>query len=162
MLEAMTQGISGSMCTIHADSSFSVFPRLPVYARASGRDWSTGDILQLAALALDFVVFVTKTPDGRRVVAEVRYVQGYDHSSGQIITDELFVPGPDGCAVRNPLAPIPVQLFDELVRHGYNPSLATMADRLHRRTPLPLPPIDTGCAATDRRSDRGARRRRVR
>jgi pilus assembly protein CpaF len=123
MLEAMTQGISGSMCTIHADSSFSVFPRLPVYARASGRDWSTGDILQLAALALDFVVFVTKTPDGRRVVAEVRYVQGYDHSSGQIITDELFVPGPDGCAVRNPLAPIPVQLFDELVRHGYNPSL---------------------------------------
>ena len=37
MLEAMTQGISGSMCTIHADSSYSVFPRLPVYARASGR-----------------------------------------------------------------------------------------------------------------------------
>ena len=123
MLEAMTQGISGSMCTIHADSSFSVFPRLPVYARASGRDWSTGDILQLAALALDFVVFVKKTPDGRRVVAEVRYVQGYDHSSGQIITDEFFVPGPDGAAVRNPLAPIPVQLFDELVDHGYNPRL---------------------------------------
>ena len=33
MLEAMTQGIAGSMCTIHADSSWSVFPRLPVYAR---------------------------------------------------------------------------------------------------------------------------------
>lgn len=123
MLEAMTQGIAGSMCTIHADSSWSVFPRLPVYARAGGRDWSTGDVLQLAALALDVIVFLARDRTGRRVIAEVRYVQRFDSDSGQVVTDEWFHPDPDGHAVRNPAAPIPVRLLDELVAHGYDPTL---------------------------------------
>ena len=123
MLEAMTQGIAGSMCTIHADSSWSVFPRLPVYARAGGRDWSTGDVLQLAALALDVIVFLARDRTGRRVIAEVRYVQRFDTDAGQVVTDEWFHPDPDGRAVRNAAAPIPVRLLDELVEHGYDPSL---------------------------------------
>lgn len=122
MLEAMTQGVSGSMCTIHADSSWSVFPRLPVYARAGGRDWATGDVLQLAALALDVIVFLARDRTGRRVVAEVRSVERFDPGSGQVVTDEWFHPGPDGRAVRNQSAPIPVRLLDELVAHGYDPS----------------------------------------
>ena len=123
MLEAMTQGIAGSMCTIHADSSWSVFPRLPVYARAGGRDWSSGDVLQLAALALDAIVYLARDRAGRRVIAEVRYVQGFDADSGQVITDEWFHSDSDGRAVRNPAAPIPVRLLDELVDHGYDPTL---------------------------------------
>lgn len=123
MLEAMTQGISGSMCTIHADSSWSVFPRLPVYARAGGRDWSTGDVLQLAALALDVIVFITRDRSGRRIISEVRYVQRFDPDAGQIVTDEWFHPDEDGRAVRNHAAPIPVRLLDELVDHRYDPSL---------------------------------------
>lgn len=123
MLEAMTQGISGSMCTIHADSSWSVFPRLPVYARAGGRDWSSGDVLQLAALALDAIVFLARDRAGRRVIAEVRYVQRFDADSGQVVTDEWFHSDSDGHAVRNPAAPIPVRLLDDLVDHGYDPTL---------------------------------------
>lgn len=123
MLEAMTQGIAGSMCTIHADSSWSVFPRLPVYARAGGRDWSTSDVLQLAALALDVIVFLTRDRSGRRVVAEVRSVNRFDLDAGRVVTDEWFHPGPDGRAVRNPLAPIPVAMLNELVDHGYDPTL---------------------------------------
>ena len=123
MLEAMTQGIAGSMCTIHADSSWSVFPRLPVYARAGGRDWSTGDVLQLAALALDVIVFLARDRSGRRVIGEVRYVQRFDPDSGQVVTDEWFHPDAGGHAVRNPAAPIPVHLLDELVDHGYDPTL---------------------------------------
>jgi len=123
MLEAMTQGIAGSMCTIHADSSFSVFPRLPVYARAGGRDWSTGDVLQLAALALDAIVFLARDRCGRRVIAEVRHVQHYDPESRQVVTDQWFHPGVDGRAVRNPSAPIAVGQLDELVAHGYDPAL---------------------------------------
>ena len=122
MLEAMTQGIAGSMCTIHADSSWSVFPRLPVYARAGGRDWATGDVLQLAALALDVIVFLTRDRTGRRVVSEIRHVQGFDSGSGQVVTDEWFHPGECGHAVRNHAAPIPVRLLDELVSHGYDPT----------------------------------------
>ncbi|HEY5876208.1 MAG TPA: ATPase, T2SS/T4P/T4SS family [Ilumatobacteraceae bacterium] len=123
MLEAMTQGIAGSMCTIHADSSWSVFPRLPVYARSGGRDWATGDVLQLAALALDVIVFLTRDRSGRRVVSEVRYVQRFDPDSGQVVTDEWFHPGQDGAAARNPTAPIPISLLDELIDHGYDPAL---------------------------------------
>lgn len=122
MLEAMTQGISGSMCTIHADSSWSVFPRLPVYARAGGRDWSTGDVLQLAALALDVIVFVGRDRTGRRVISEVRSVERFDPDVGQVVTDQWFEPGPDGRAVANPAAPIPVRVLDQLVDHGYDPS----------------------------------------
>jgi Flp pilus assembly CpaF family ATPase len=123
MLEAMTQGIKGSWCTLHADSSFSVFPRLPVYARKGGHEWRTGDVYQLAALAVNFVIYLDWADDGRRVVSEIRHVESYDPLSEQIITNEWFVPGPDGGAVRNPDAPIPVRLLDDLVRHGYDPSL---------------------------------------
>lgn len=123
MFEAMTQGIAGSMCTIHADSSWSVFPRLPVYARSGGRDWATSDVLQLAALALDVIVFVARNRAGQRVVAEVRSVNRFDLDAGRVVTDEWFHPGPDGRAVRNPSAPIPVALLDDLVDHGYDPTL---------------------------------------
>lgn len=123
MLEAMSQGIAGSMCTMHADSSWSVFPRMAVYARAGGRDWATGDVMQLAALALDAVVLVSRTRDGRRVVAEIRHVDHYDPGSGQVVTDVWFRPGRDGHAAPNPTSPIPVGLLDELVAHGYDPSL---------------------------------------
>jgi pilus assembly protein CpaF len=123
MLEAMSQGIAGSMCTMHADSSWSVFPRMAVYARAGGRDWATGDVMQLAALALDAVVLVSRTSDGRRVVAEIRHVDHYDPGSGQVVTDVWFRPGRTGHAAPNPTSPIPVGLLDELVAHGYDPSL---------------------------------------
>lgn len=123
MLEAMTQGIAGSMCTMHADSSFSVFPRLPVYARSNGREWASEDVLSLAALALNVIVFLGRDRDGRRVVSEIRHVEGFDSLSGQAITNEWFVAGTDGRASRNPTAPIPVRLLDELVESGYDPSL---------------------------------------
>lgn len=123
MAEAMSQGIAGSMCTIHADSSLSVLPRMAVYARSGGRDWSTSDVMQLAALALDAIVLVARTRDGRRVVAEIRHIDRYDSDADQVVTDVWFQPGPHGDAIPNPTSPIPVGLLDELVSCGYDPSL---------------------------------------
>ncbi|MEY2422045.1 MAG: hypothetical protein QOI95_2112 [Acidimicrobiaceae bacterium] len=123
MLEAMTQGVRGSMCTLHADSSWSVFPRLPVYARSGGHDWRTGDIYQLAALALDLVVYVARDAAGRRVVAEIRHVERYDPSVEQPITNAWFTTDPvTGRAVRNHDAPLPVHLLDQLTAYGYEPA----------------------------------------
>jgi hypothetical protein len=96
---------------------------MSVYARAGGRDWATGDVMQLASLALDAVVFLSKTRDGRRVVSEIRHVDHYDPDTGQVVTDVWFGAGPDGVATPNPTSPIPVRLLDELVAHGYDPSL---------------------------------------
>jgi len=121
MLEAMSQGIRGSMCTMHAESSAAVFPRLPVYARSRGRDWRSADVYQLAALALDLVVFVARDRAGDRVVAEIRHIDRYDTESNQVISDAWFLPDPvTGRPVRGSV--IPVHVLDELAAHGYDPS----------------------------------------
>jgi pilus assembly protein CpaF len=121
MLEAMSQGIRGAMCTMHANSSAGVLPRLPVYARSGGRDWRSSDIYELAAEALDLVVFVARDRDGRRVVAEVRHVERFDPDTGRLVTDAWFTADPRaGHAV--PTGVIPVHLLDELVAHGYRPA----------------------------------------
>lgn len=121
MLEAMSQGIRGSMCTMHAESSAAVFPRLPVYARSRGRDWRSADVYQLAALALDLVVFVARDRAGERVVAEIRHIDRYDTESNQVISDAWFLPDPvTGRPVRGSV--IPVHLLDELAARGYDPS----------------------------------------
>jgi Flp pilus assembly CpaF family ATPase len=120
MLEAMSQGVRGSMATIHAESSAAVFARLPVYARSRGRDWRSADILALAALALDLVIFVARDKDGQRVVAEIRHVGRFDLDSEQVVSDAWFVP--DGAGHAAPASVIPVSLLDELVANGYQPS----------------------------------------
>jgi Flp pilus assembly CpaF family ATPase len=130
MLEAMTQGVPGA-ATIHARTSAGVFPRLPVYARSRGRDWRSGDIFALAALALDLVVFVARDAAGRRVVAEVRHVDRYDPSSDQIISDAWFMQDQvTGRAAQASV--IPVHLLDVLVAHGYRPEAHDRPGQLRR------------------------------
>jgi pilus assembly protein CpaF len=122
MMEVVTSGRGGAVCTIHADSSAAVFRRLPVYARIGGGDWKTSDIKELAEAAIDLVVYLDRaSDDGRRVVAEVRQVAGYDPVRETVVTNAVYVPGLDGTAVVNPSAPMPAQLQERLVEHGYRP-----------------------------------------
>jgi len=122
MLEAMSQGVRGSMATIHAKSTEAVFTRLPVYARSRGQNWRSSDINEQAAIALDLVAFVARDADDRRVVAEVRHVERLDPDTGQVVSDVWFRPDPKtGRAIQAGV--IPVHLLDELVAHGYDPSL---------------------------------------
>jgi pilus assembly protein CpaF len=131
MLEAMSQGVEGSMATIHAKSTEAVFTRLPVYARSRGQNWQTSDIHEQAAIALDLVIFVARDYENRRVVAEVRHVERVDSDTGQIVSDAWFKPDPvTGRAV--PASVIPVQLLDQLVRHGYSPALHDRPIRVGR------------------------------
>ncbi len=118
MLNAMSQGNDGSMCTIHTDSSSGVFRKLALYAMQSPEHLPMEATLLLAAAALDLLVFIAKTNSGR-FVASVRQVTGFDGK--QVLTNELFRPGPDGRAV--PGTPIPSDLADELVLAGYDPTL---------------------------------------
>lgn len=123
MMEAITSGQRGSACTIHADSSWSVFPRLAIYARRGGTPWRTSDIKELASLAINLVVYLDHATDGHRVVAEIRHVVGYDNISDNVVTNELFMPNPEGAAAPNADAPLPRDLRDRLIAHGYNPNL---------------------------------------
>jgi hypothetical protein len=58
MLNAMSQGRSGSMCTIHADSSMGVFRRLASYAIQAPERLPLESTNLLIAGAVHFVVFV--------------------------------------------------------------------------------------------------------
>ena len=63
MLNAMTAGKAGSMCTIHADSTEGTFGKIKTYASQSPKHLSDNAAAQLTAQALDLVIFVRKRPD---------------------------------------------------------------------------------------------------
>ena len=115
MLNAMSQGNDGSTCTLHADSSGTVFNKLGLYAMQAPERLSLEATNQLAAAAIDLVVFIAKTRHGR-FVASIRQVVGAD--GRQVVTNELYEPGPDGRAI--PASPLPHDLADDLTAHGYD------------------------------------------
>ncbi len=58
MLNAMSQGRSGSMCTIHADSSAGVFRRIASYAVQAPERLAVDAVNLLIAGSVDFVVYL--------------------------------------------------------------------------------------------------------
>jgi Flp pilus assembly CpaF family ATPase len=123
MLNAMSQGNDGSMCTLHADSSATVFNKLGLYAMQAPERLTLEATNQLAAAAIDLVIYLAKTRCGR-FVASIRQVTGAD--GRQVITNEIFRPGPDGRAI--PGVPLPHDLAAQLVDDGYDPSLHRRED----------------------------------
>lgn len=118
LLNAMSQGNDGSMCTIHSDSSASVFNKLALYAVQSPERLPLEATNLLAASAIDLVVWLAKTKRGR-FVGSVRHV--VEAQGRTVVTNEVFRPGPDGRAV--PGDPIPSDLLAELEDAGYDPGL---------------------------------------
>jgi pilus assembly protein CpaF len=100
MLNAMSQGNDGSMCTIHASSSEGVFDRLASYCVQAPERLDRIASNLLVANAVDLVVFIsqTATDTGRsRWVSSVREIVGAeDH---HISSNELFRSSDYGDAV---------------------------------------------------------------
>lgn len=119
MFEAMTHGHHGSMCTLHSETGVGVFKRLPLYAPS----YPVDRLASLAALAVDFVVVLGLDHDGRRVVSEILLVGDYDPELAQPRLHQLFVRDHSYRATLNVLSPMPVDLLDELIDNGYDPSL---------------------------------------
>jgi Flp pilus assembly CpaF family ATPase len=115
MLNAMSQGNEGSMCTLHADSSGTAFNKLGLYAMQAPERLPLEATALLAASAIDLVVFITRRGNSR-FVASVRQVVGVD--GARVVTNELFAPGPDGRAVQS--MPIPTAFLEELAANGYD------------------------------------------
>ena len=139
MLNAMSQGRSGSMATIHADSSAAVFRRLSSYALQAPERLSVDATNQLVAGAIHLVVHVgtrltplastARSTPGRpeavrieRFVTSVREVT--DAEGSMVLSNEIWRPGPDGRAV--PGAPIRTELLADLAEVGYEPPLSRM------------------------------------
>jgi Flp pilus assembly CpaF family ATPase len=118
MLNAMSQGNDGSMCTIHADSSAGVFRKLALYAIQSPERLPMDATNLLAASAIDLIVYLAR-PRQRRLVSSVRQVTGFDGE--HVTTNEIFRTAPDGSPVD--ATPIPADLAEELIAAGFEAEL---------------------------------------
>jgi hypothetical protein len=149
MLNAMSQGRSGSMCTIHSDSSAGVFRRIASYAVQAPERLPLEASNLLIAGAIHFVVHLDSellhdhgasglASDGsghpsdrttagchfpsaskrERFVSSVREV--VDAEGVQVISNEIYRPGPDRRAVA--ASPIRPETVRELRLFGYEPS----------------------------------------
>jgi len=117
MLLAMSQGNDGSMCSIHADSSKGVFSRLAMYAAMTAERLAPEVTNLLVANAVDLVVHLGWI-EGERTVTSVREITG-TLEAGQIVSNELWRPGPTGAAV--PAAPPTTEFARSLEEHGFRP-----------------------------------------
>jgi len=125
MLNAMSQGNDGSMCTIHANGSDGVFDRVAAYCIQAPERLDREATNLLLANAVDLVVFIDQrtTAQGvHRWISSVREVVSAD--GNLVIPNEIFRPdGRDGPAVFGgvPLRPRTAARLDE-VGYGHTPS----------------------------------------
>ena len=93
MLMAMSQGNNGSMCTMHADGTRSVFPKLAAYVSMASTGLPVETVNLILASALHFVVYINNSA-GHRRIESIREV--VDSDGGRIISNEIFTTIGDG------------------------------------------------------------------
>ena len=93
MLMAMSQGNNGSMCTMHADGTRSVFPKLAAYVSMASTGLPVETVNLLIASAVHFVVYIDNTSGVRRITS-IREV--VDSDGVTIVSNEVFRLGADG------------------------------------------------------------------
>ncbi|MEN3308882.1 MAG: pilus assembly protein CpaF [Micromonosporaceae bacterium] len=125
MLETMGT-CRGSLCTMHARSPESVFERIVELALRYGPSMTTTLAYQMAASALDYIVYVEMVDEtaigGRRhrFVSHVLEIEGVREGLSPSRTT-VFAPGPDGRAV--PTGHRPHRTADALARAGFDQRL---------------------------------------
>ena len=115
MLLAMSQGNNGSMCTMHADSTRSVFPKLAAYVSMASTGLPIETINLLLASALHFVVYIDNSNAWRQVTS-VREVVDSDGSN--IISNEIFAVDPNGDLIK--AFPLREATRELLAKYGYD------------------------------------------
>lgn len=98
MLDAMSSGSAGSMCTVHANSSAEAMDRLANLTVKGNPGMTFPQAYRLLSLAVRLSVHMTRHPIGgsRRVVSSISEVVGWGDAWDE--TNELFRLGPDGFA----------------------------------------------------------------
>lgn len=84
LLKAWNTGHPGGIATLHADSAMDALGRLEDLVA----ERLTSPMHRLISRAINIVVFIQKTPTGRRV-SEVAYVHGYDWASRTYIVEYI-------------------------------------------------------------------------
>ena len=87
MLLAMSQGNNGSMCTMHADSARTVFPKLLAYVAMSASGLASDTVNMLIGSAVHLVVHVSMVENTRRVMSIHEVV---DTDGVGIVSNEVY------------------------------------------------------------------------
>jgi pilus assembly protein CpaF len=130
MLNAMSQGNDGSMCTVHANSSLSAFSKLAMYAVQAPERLNLEATNLMVANAINFVVYIAISPGSegeggmRRYVSSVREVVGAE--GPLVVSNEIFVPGYDKRAI--PGAPLRDSTQGQLAEVGFDSSVLLRPD----------------------------------
>src|SRR6266571_4101460 len=94
MLQAMNTGHDGSMSTIHSNSARDALSRLETMVMMASIDIPFEAVRAQIASAVNLIVHQARMPDGRRKVAQIAEVVGYDQN-GAILRD-IFLLGMGG------------------------------------------------------------------
>src|SRR3989441_3744976 len=95
MLQAMNTGHDGSMSTIHSNSTRDALSRLETMVMMASIDIPFEAVRAQIASAVNLIIHQARMPDGRRKVAQIAEVVGYD-SNGPILRDIFLLGmGPD-------------------------------------------------------------------
>src|SRR5438270_185542 len=94
MLQAMNTGHDGSMSTIHSNSARDALSRLETMVMMASIDIPFEAVRAQIASALNLIVHQARMPDGRRKIAQIAEVVGYDQN-GAILRD-VFLLGMGG------------------------------------------------------------------
>src|SRR5213594_2031976 len=95
MLQAMNTGHDGSMSTIHSNSARDALSRLETMVMMASIDIPFEAVRAQIASAVNLIVHQARMPDGRRKVAQIAEVVGYD-SNGAVLRDIFLLGmGPD-------------------------------------------------------------------
>ena len=89
MLQAMNTGHDGSMTTVHANSSSEVIERLELLVLMAV-ELPIKAIHRQIASALDLIVQLNRTNDGRRMVTQISEVERMDEETGDLIVTDIF------------------------------------------------------------------------
>ena len=113
MLLAMSQGNNGSMCTMHADSARSVFPKLVAYVSMASTGLPTETVNLMIAAAVHFVVHV-ELVHSRRSVTSIHEV--VDADGVNISSNEIYSRG----GTNPPFAALRVASAEALSPYGFS------------------------------------------
>ncbi|TDC79744.1 CpaF family protein [Actinomadura sp. 7K507] len=127
LLQAIDNGLEGSLTTLHANSGAEVFGRILTLCAYAERHPEPADVFRLVGRAVDLVVHLRRDPrTGHRYVSEiVEVLEPADAHEPAI--NRIFTPGPDGRAVPAGITP---KLVGELEAAGFDRRLLTHAHRL--------------------------------
>jgi pilus assembly protein CpaF len=110
MLQAMNTGHDGSMSTIHSNSARDALSRLETMVMMASIDIPFEAVRAQIASAVNLIVHQARMPDGRRKIAQIAEVVGYD-ANGAILRDVFLLGmGPDLRLEYNSTGYIPTSL----------------------------------------------------